>query len=66
MNELFKQMEDAFEDKIQDGVNKLQSGDLKSVAAISRKIVVRDLRRTLYGNGHRKVKGGVGYYLHPL
>ena len=38
MNELFKQMEDAFEDKIQDGVNKLQSGDLKSVASISRKI----------------------------
>jgi uncharacterized Fe-S cluster-containing radical SAM superfamily protein len=38
MNQLFKQMESAFEEKIQDGVNKLQSGDLKSVASISRKI----------------------------
>ena len=42
MNELFKQMEDAFEDKIQDGVNKLQSGDLKSVASISRKIQAKE------------------------
>tara|TARA_R100001015_G_C4515495_1_gene85956 strand:- start:54 stop:635 length:582 start_codon:yes stop_codon:yes gene_type:complete len=38
MNQLFKQMESAFEEKIQDGVYKLKSGDLKSVAAISRKI----------------------------
>ena len=42
MNELFKQMEDAYEDKIQDGVDKLRSGDLKSVSAISRKIQAKE------------------------